>query len=83
MTAVLKAFVAQDDGEHLGQRGVVIDDQYPLPHGVDGVTESGQFPATHAHVACQPSSAVTRPTGSTSRPTTVQGPYHCRAANSA
>jgi hypothetical protein len=36
----VETFPAQHDGEHLGQRRVVIDDQNPLPHGVHVVTRS-------------------------------------------
>src|SRR5262249_13173704 len=42
----IEALPAQHDGQHLRQGSVVIDDQNPLPHGVHGVTRSGQNSGT-------------------------------------
>ena len=36
----VETLAPQDDGEHLGERRIVVDDQNPLPHGDHGVTES-------------------------------------------
>ena len=76
----VETLVAQDDGEHLGQRGVVVDDQNPLPHGVHGVTESRQSPASTRRVATSTLRAMTGASaaGSTSGPTTDHGPRQCR-----
>ena len=36
----VETFAPQHDGQHLGQRSVVVDHENPLPHDVHGVTRS-------------------------------------------
>ena len=36
----VETLAAEHDGEHLGERRVIVDNQNPLPHGVHGVTKS-------------------------------------------